>query len=418
MFGSDFWREVWLTVKSQKWRSLMTAFGVCWGIFMLLLLLGFSVGLNNGFIGRINKQEGNAVFMRPQLTTLPYNGFPRDREWQLNNDDLLAVYEHFKDQMIEMGGYNLDGGQNVSTTDNGGTFTVVGTSPAYYRAMPLQMIYGRFINQLDMVQNRKECVIGKAVYEKFYPNGGDPCGDEINVGGLVCKIAGVVKKTNNIFKIHVSEDETVFLPLTVEQVAFNKVNMIDVGLAILRRDVDASYYQDRIVAFVKGRHNVSPEDDNAVIYANLGDITSQFESLLDSFNLLVWIVGIGTLIAGLIGISNIMLITVKERTQEIGVRRALGAKPWNIVVQIMAETFVLTFCAGFTGMLIATFLVSMARMKIETVVNDDSMIGIPQIPFEAAMAAFVIIIAGSLIAGFVPVKRALSIKAIDALRSE
>lgn len=396
----------------------MTAFGVFWGLFLLVILLGGLSGLRNGFVGSLAGLPGNSVFLVAQPTTMPYEGFERDREWHLSNADLTGIEKQFRREIKGTAAMNFAGSVPVTSANSSSSFEMAGVTPAYIQTLPFQVTYGRFINDIDIKQRRKVCVLGQDVYEKLYAPGVNPCGNEITVGDLSCMVVGVIKKTNNSIYFLFDENQGVFMPLTTQQMANNKANDIDLAVAILKDGYSSEGLMEDISAFVKQRHSIHPDDQQALMTADLGELVGQYATLFDAINLLAWIVGLGSLMAGLIGVSNIMLITVRERTQEIGVRRALGALPRQIVTQIMAESFVLTSIAGFAGIVTGTALIYVVRRLIEGGINEDSLIGIPQVPFETAMAALLIMILGSVLAGLLPVKRALSVKAIDALREE
>ena len=417
MFDKDFWSEIWETVLSQKWRSLMTAFGVFWGIFMLVMLIGAGMGLNNGLVGKMMQLPTNSVFLIPSQTSMPYKGFSQGRSWNISMDDTLKFRQSFPKEIanITLLDYVGQGApQIISHDDRIGEYKVVGVTPQYLHNIPQKLVAGRFINNIDMNENRKVCVIGTDVVKNFFPSS-DPIGLHITIDGITYTIVGVVKNTNKMLTLQLDPANGIQLPLTTEMQVYNRGNKIEQMIITLHDQYSTIDYQDRLLSLMKSLHQVHPNDPSALSTFNLAKLLDQYKYLFIGLNILIWIVGLGTLMAGLIGISNIMLVTVKERTQEIGVRRALGAMPEKILQQIMCESLVLTLSAGIFGLGLGTFALSMLRNVIG---DSGSIFSNPYVPFLPAIAALVVLVLGGLFAGWLPAKRALAIKAIEALREE
>jgi putative ABC transport system permease protein len=240
----------------------------------------------------------------------------------------------------------------------------------------------------------------------------------VQVGGIYCTIVGVAKKLSNLISIGTDLDRSILLPINAEQLMYNKGDQIDLCCITLKDEYPVSERQEQVLNIIKEHHYVHPDDKSALFCINLSDLVTAFKLLFRGLDILLWIVGCGSLLAGLIGISNIMLVTVKERTQEIGIRRALGAKPQTIVRQILAESLVLTASAGIVGLMTGVWLLRLAGKIIEANPLEDYPLGNPQISFSVALAATCVIVLGGLLAGWMPARRAMKIKAIEALREE
>ena len=414
----ELWQEIWQTISRNKWRSLMTAFGVFWGLLMLILLLGFGASITGGLMEGIKSVPSNTLFVLGQRTSISYKGFGRDRRITLENTDMELVRHGLPEQVRYMTPLNFAGTRKANVGEYNFDASVVGTTPSYYHVLPTQMIYGRYLNEVDQRERRKVCVIGRQVYETLFPGGGNPCGQMVQVGGIYCTIVGVAKKLSNLISIGTDLDRSILLPINAEQLMYNQGDHIDLCCITLKDEYPVSDRQEQVLGIIKEHHYVHPDDKSALFCINLSDLVTAFKLLFRGLDILLWIVGCGSLLAGLIGISNIMLVTVKERTQEIGIRRALGAKPQTIVRQILAESLVLTASAGIVGLMTGVWLLRLAGKIIEANPLEDYPLGDPQIGFSVALAATCVIVLGGLLAGWMPARRAMKIKAIEALREE
>lgn len=396
----------------------MTAFGVFWGLLMLILLVGAGLGISNGITSGLTVIPSNTIFMGGGHTSKAYKGFGKDRQIGLDNQDVEIVRTNLGKRGRYITPLLFAGSKIVNYGEENGSFDVVGTSPGYYYAVPQQMAFGRYLNDIDAKERRKVCVIGQKIYDTLFPNGEDPCGNIIQVGNIYFNIVGVAKKLSDMINIGADVDESVIVPLETGQLAYNMSNQVH-GLCITLHDqYKISDWEERVKGWVKEHHYVHPDDDAAVWSINLSEIIGTFTNLFLGIGILIWIVGVGSLLAGIIGISNIMLVTVKERTQEIGIRRALGAKPRSIMLQILSESLVLTLAAGLTGLVFGVWILQLAGLIMKANPNDGGIVIDPQIPFSVAFAALMILVIGGLFAGWMPARRAMKIKAIEALGEE
>ncbi len=418
IFDNDLWHEVIITVTQQKMRSLMTMFGVFWGIFMLILLVGCGFGIGNGIIGQLTSLESNTLFLFPNNTTEPYQGYDRDRTWMFKDDDIRLLQGTLEERVVDLQPVNSDDNVEVKYQTVSSVNSLLGITPDYMKVVPQRVVEGRYINQIDIKQHRKVCLLGTQVAKVLF---GDesPLMKRISVAGVVHTVVGVIKRTNDNIALGASPTESVVLPITTEQDVMNRHNEYNFLSITNQPQHPIENDEAAIVHIIKQKHHIAPSDQNAIDIFSLKDALSSFLGLQLGLNILIWIIGIGTLAAGLIGIANIMIVTIKERTQEIGVRRALGAQPSKIIQQIMMESLTLTLTAGIAGIVAGVWCLNGLDVLMSG--GDDAsmtLIKNPMISIVPTLAALVILIVGGLLAGYFPTKRALKVKAIEALREE
>jgi len=420
LFDIDRWVEIWVTITRNKTRSLLTCFGVFWGILMLVILLGAGAGMKNGLLGNFKGFATNSVFFYTDRTSEPYKGFNKGRYWTMRNRDIdnivknVPAVDHISP--IIFGGRSE---KNIVYGQLTGTFSVKGVMPGYFNIESQELKYGRLINEIDVQERRKVCLIGSKVNETLFKND-NPCGKYIRANGTYYQIVGVIKQRTSSVSIGGRSEESVILPSTTMQQIRNEGDKIYfIGVSV-KRGYPVNKVIDEITALLKAQNEISPTDPQAVGQFNLAERFATFEMLFLGIEILIWIVGLGTLLAGIIGVSNIMMVTIRERTKEIGVRRALGAKPFNIITQVMSESLLLTSLAGLMGLTFGVFLLDVVNRLLSAQPPSDSgtFFENPEISIQVAIAATVVIIISGLLAGLIPAWRALKIKAIDAIREE
>lgn len=418
IFDNDLWREIIISVSQQKMRSLMTMFGVFWGIFMLILLVGCGFGFGNGIIGQLTSLESNTLFLFPANTTEPYQGYDRDRAWVFKSDDIRLLKGKLAGRVDELMPVNSDDTVEVKNNSVSSTNGLIGITPDYMKVVPQRVIEGRYINQIDVEQHRKVCLLGSQLAKVLF---GDesPLMKRVTVAGVIHTVVGVIKRTNDNIALGGNPTEAVILPITTEQDVMNRHDEYNFLSITNFPKYPIEDDEEAIVSTIKERHHIAPTDDNALDVFSLKAALSSFLGLELGLNILIWIIGIGTLAAGLIGIANIMIVTIKERTQEIGVRRALGAMPSKIIQQIMMESLTLTLTAGIAGIVAGVWCLYALDIFMS---GDDgssmTLIKDPMISILPTLSALVILVIGGLLAGYYPTKRALKVKAIEALREE
>ncbi|MBO6057757.1 MAG: ABC transporter permease [Bacteroidales bacterium] len=421
MFDVDNINEIWQTIARNKTRSLLTAFGVFWGIFILVILLACGNGFDNGLRSQIEGFATNSTFLITTPTTEAYKGYQKGRNWDVDMSDIEAIEKKIKgvDKVSPIfSQWTYNGENNVFYGTKGGNFSLKGVIPNYNEIDRCKVLYGRFINETDIVEARKVCVLGKKAYEDIIGTDKNPLGLMIKANGIYYHVVGVIEAYNNKVSISGSINETIILPLTTMQIAYNTGDKFDFFMFTTARGYNTKDLQTEVKNLLRERHDISPTDEGAFVCFDFEEMFTMFEYLFLGIKILIWIVGIGTLLSGVVGVSNIMLVTIKERTREIGVRRALGAKPSIIIRQVMAESLLLTILAGIVGLVLGVAIMAVVSGFVGNTPSDDVMFLDPQIGFGAAIAASIIVMLSGLLAGVLPAIRAIQIKAIDAIREE
>lgn len=420
MIDIDKWKEIIITLKRNKVRTFFTAFGVFWGIFMLIIMLGSGNGLQNAVFDNMGDFATNSCFMWTQQTTIPYKGFPRGRFYRFNNGDTEALLQNIpelKDLSPRLQGFGGDGSNNAVRNEKTGAFTIFGDYPAWNRIDPIKVTSGRFINELDVKNRRKVVAIGKRVVEVLFDADEDPLNQYIKINGVYFKVVGVFKSKKNGQQAE-REEQNIHMPFTTLQRIYNFGEDVGWYSMTAQDNIPVDVVEEKARAILKVRHSIAPEDDRAIGGFNVAKQFKKMRGLFAGINGLIWIVGIGTLMAGVIGVSNIMLVIVKERTKEIGIQRALGATPVKVIIQIINEALFLTSIAGSLGLVAGFWLVELINFALKSSGSNSEMFKNPEVDFRIAISALIILIFSGVVAGLIPAKRAVSIKPIDALRTE
>ena len=408
-FDIDTYREIADALIRNKSRSLLTGFGIFWGLFMLLFMLGGGNGVKELLAKNFEGFATNTTIIASDRTSKPYKGMKEGRWWSLQQKDverlktLVPELEVVTPMVSVWGGSAVNG---VLTAD----CNIKGVAPEYSKVETPKMKYGRYLNSVDMEQNRKVCVIGERVYKDLFPDGGDPCGTFIQVGPCYYQIVGVDFNSGNI-SIQGSADRAVSIPLTLAQTLYHRGSDIDLLCMIGRPGVKMSDVEDRIRSVIAHEHMIDPTDEQAIFLLNTEELFAIVDNLFKGLDILIWLIGLGTLLAGAIGVSNIMMVTVKERTVEIGIRRAIGATPKDILGQVMAESVVLTLVAGMLSIMFTVLVLAAFEMG-------SGGEAVFQISFGTAVVAALLLAALGVAAGLAPASRAMSIKPVDAMRDE
>lgn len=410
---TEFLREILDTISRNKSRSLLTGFGVFWGIFMLVSLIGGTHGLKELLNSNFSNFATNSAMVWARPTTKVYKGFQKGRTWRMTMDDIVRV----KNNIMELDVVTpvLFGGSKLSVFGNHSfSANVNGVTQDYQRVCTPEMRYGRHINAIDIIQDRKVCVIGKQVYDNLFPDGGDPLGKSIRIDSTYYRVVGVDVNPGN-FSIGGRTDESILVPISVMQRVYNYGNDVHQIALTAREEIKIGLLTDHIRQTIARHHFISPEDEQAISVFNTEVLFGILDSLFKGVTFLSWLVGIGTLLAGAIGVSNIMMVTVKERTVEIGIRRAIGATPRMILTQIISESIVLTAVAGMMGILFAVSILQMIELANTT---DGVVSAHFQVDFWTAILATLLLCFMGAMAGMAPALRAMAIKPVDAMRDE
>jgi putative ABC transport system permease protein len=419
LFDRDNWSEIWNALATNKARTALTAFGVFWGIFMLMLLLGSGRGLENGITTQFQGEATNSFYLWTSRTSKPYRGLGPGRSFEFRTTDARAIRQFVPEiealaPMSQLGGFR--GGNNVTRGAKAAALQVMGVYPAVRAIDAMGIPEGRFVDRLDLEEQRKVAVIGRRVQELLFEPGEPPIGDSIRVQGVYFKVVGIFEpKTRG--ERAMRDSEKIFIPHTTFQRAFNTGDEIGWFAVTSRADVPASVAEERVIELLKRRHRVHPDDQRAIGHWNTEKEYLKVRGLIDGIGVLVWVVGLGTLAAGVIGVSNIMLIVVRERTKEIGLRRAIGATPLAITSQILLESVVLTALAGYLGLLLGIGLVEGVGAALEAVGSSAELFRAPGVRLADALEALAVLVAAGALAGLIPSRRALAISPVEALRS-
>lgn len=409
----DRFREILDTLTRNKSRTFLTGFGVFWGVFMLVGLIGGGSGLKEMLSNNFEGFATNAAIVFAQPTTKLYNGLRKGRKWNMTYKDV----ERLKAQVPELDVVTpmlSRWNGNATFSDKKSNCIVKGTMPDYAKVESPKMFYGRYINEMDISQRRKVCVIGKKVYKTLFPGGGDPCGQLIRIDSIYYNVIGVDYAAGNM-NINGSAEESVIVPLSLMQQAYNLGDNVDLICATAKPGTVMDDLSQRMREVIARAHNVAPDDEKGITVFNTEVLFGLLDNLFSGVNFLIWLVGIGTLIAGAIGVSNIMMVTVRERTTEIGIRRAIGATPMDILSQIISESIILTAVAGMSGIL---FVVIILQMLEVANTSDGITTAHFQIDFWTAVGSVVMLSVLGVLAGLAPAARAMSIKPVDAMRDE
>lgn len=409
----DSFSEILNVLTRNKSRTFLTGFGVFWGVFMLVGLVGGGDGLNEILNNNLAGFATNSAVVWAQPTTKPYHGFRKGRQWTLNYDDIKRLRAHVPELDVITPTISR-WGANATHDDRSASGIIKGVLPEMQKVSEPKMMYGRYINQMDISQGRKVCVIGKQVYKSLFPKGGDPCGDVIRIDSVYFSVVGVNYSDGNM-NVNGNDQQAVFMPLSLVQQIYNRGHSVDIICVTGKPGVVMSDITDKIRHVIAKAHDVAPDDEKGVMVFNTEMMFSMVDNMFRGINMLIWLVGIGTLLAGAIGVSNIMMVTVRERTVEIGIRRAIGATPRNILSQIIQESILLTSIAGMSGILFVVLVLQGLEMANTT---DGVAAAHFQISFWTAIGAVLLLSVLGVLAGLAPALRAMSIKPVDAMRDE
>ncbi len=410
MFDLDKWQEIISTIKQNKLRTFLTGFSVAWGIFMLIILLGSGKGLQNGVLHEFNRDAQNSIWLYSGQTSKAFEGMQAGRRIQFTNTD----YELTKSKISAVDEIsartNVRGDVSISYGKEYGAFSAVNVHPATKTLENVTCINGRFINELDIKEVRKVTAISTIVKDAIFKNGKNPIGEYIKVNGIPFKVVGVF--TDNSER----DMRRVYLPISTAQKVFSGGNRID-NLSFTTSGISAQQSEDleqQIRKQYAKRHKFDPEDKRAMWINNNLEEYKRTLSLFAGIKIFIWIIGIGTIIAGIVGVSNIMVIVVKERTKEIGIRKAIGATPWSIIALILQESIVITLFAGYLGLILGVGVLELVAKAI----GEAPFFRNPEADLQIALSATLLLVVAGAVAGLFPARKAAKIKPIVALRDE
>ena len=410
MFALDTLQEILDTVRKNKLRTLLTGFSVAWGILMLVVLLGSGQGLVHGVEYGFRDDATNSIWMRSGQTSLPYRGMRPGRTVQFTNEDHETIVSSIPGVEHITSRFFIRGNLTVAYKGQTSSYNVRSVHPDHQYLEKTIVTQGRFINDLDITEFRKVAVIGDRVQAQLF-KGGAAMGEYIEVNGIPFRVVGVFTDEGSE-----GEAETIYLPISTAQRTYNGANrvamiMMTVGDATVEEsEAIATDLRNRIAE----RHEFDPEDPRAVSISNAVVNFQRFVNLMGGIRMFIWVIGIGTLLAGVVGVSNIMMIAVRERTKEIGIRKALGATPWSVMSLVLQEAVLVTAVAGYFGLVAGVALLELMARSIK----GSDFFKNPEVDFGIAVSATVLLIVAGGIAGFIPARRAAAVRPVEALRDE
>ncbi len=418
LFDKDTWQEIFSSIGQNKVRTIITVIGVLWGIFLYIVLSGAAKGVDNGFERQFERISSNSLFIWGEATSVPYDGFKTGRSINFKLSDVIALKNRIPEiqHIAPRNSSGVFGGSKAQLVNGQkkGSYNIYGDFPILTTITTKNIFKGgRFINESDIQNKRKVCVIGERTLQELFEEDETPIGKFIRINGIYFKIIGVNKF---ITSGPIDTDGDIFIPFTTYERLYNTGEYVDFLLVSAYPEADIVKVEADIREVLKKLHHVSPNDKRALGGFNIGKMFKQITQFASGITFLSMVIGLATIIGGIIGIGNILLISVKERTKEIGIRRAIGATPKEIQTQIMLESVFLTVIAGIIGIILGALVLS--GINIVTKNMTDLPFTNPTVPIPYILGAlFLMVVLGTLI-GLIPAHRAVSIKPIDALREE
>lgn len=417
MLDIDKWQEIIVVLQRNKLRTFLTSLGVLFGILILVTLLAIGKGFENKMQSSIGNMASNSAVFWTQKTSMPYKGLKNNRRYAFTNEDItlmkLAIPE-IANLAPQVNGWTNGDSYNTFRKDRKASFSIKGTSPEMDKVSPVDVLEGRQINFKDVNEKRKVIAIGTRVVDLMYSDDDkkDVIGSFLRINGIFFKVVGIVKPLSRNMGMN---DKIIQMPYKTVQAMYNRGEKFHSFWATAKVGESVELLEDKIFYFLARRHNINPKDKEAIGHLNIAKLFKKIEGLFVSISALFWLIGFGVLITGIIGLSNIMLVVVKERTREIGIKRALGASPASIVSQIVTESILLTSVAGFVGLFLGVLIVEGINSAIGP--NNEALLN-PYVDIQVASVALLTLIVFGCLAGLLPAKKAISIKPVDALRYE
>ncbi len=416
MFDIERWQEIFDTIRKNKLRTFLTGLSVASGIFILVILLGFGQGMQNGIAAEFKEDAATSLWVWPRRTSLEYNGLNPGRRIQLKNDNFETITTTLNSDFEKASMLYFPRDVQVVYNNDLLVYNVAGTNGDLQTIENEFLTEGRYINETDVRENAKVVVISNKIKREVFADLETPIGEYLTISGAGFRIIGVFGEHGK----QENEEERMFIPITTAQLTFNGADNIN-NMNFMLPELDSfdemvaenTKFTDQLMRFLKQKHNIAPEDDRAIRIWNPIQEAERYYSLGKGIEIFFWGVGFFTIIAGVVSVSNIMLIVVKERTREIGIRKALGAQPWSIIGMIMHEAIFVTAIAGFTGLIFSMGLLEIVgpHVEVDYVLN-------PSVNFNVAVSTVLLLIIAGTLAGFFPAWKAVKVQVIEALRDE
>jgi putative ABC transport system permease protein len=415
----DSLQEILYTLRRNKLRTALTAFGVFWGIFMLILLLGGGTGLQRGMESRFTSDMSDAIFISAGKTAIPYKGMGPHRQIELTEGDMEAIRQQipgvlFLSSENPLGRWRAADG-TITYENRSSNFSVLGVGDEFFKIKAkIDFPDGRQLNPFDAAEQRKVAVIGTLVEQALFPPGVDAVGKQITISDIAFTVVGTFYDSGREGRM----SERVYIPQSAYEKVFGGGDRRNVLAVRPKPGYDGYVVEEKIKELLQRRHSVSPDDRRAIRTQNVARQAERVESIFSGINAFLWFVGLGTLAAGIVGVSNIMIITVKERTKEIGVRKALGATPVSIVSTLLLESILVTSIAGYAGLVLGVSLLELVSYGLEVANVQLSYFQNPEVDFQVALTSLALLIGVGALAGLVPAIQAARIAPIEAMRAD
>ena len=410
MFNIERWKEIFQSIQKNKLRTALSGFTVSLGILIFIILFGLGEGLKNSYSDLFLNEANNVIFIYPGKTTKPYGGFKTNRQIELKNEDVDAIMDEFQES-IEYLNPSLFVSEPIKYKLESYQFDINAVAPSNQQIEKHVLMKGRYINQKDIIEKNKVTTIGRLVARDIF-KGEDPLGKFINIGSRAFKVVGVFQDISGD-----TEENKLIVPYTTRQQILKGTDIIGTLAITFDQNIGGSgavKLSNNVKSLLKKRKSIDPSDPSGIRVRNVADEIDRSLQFANALQIIITFVGIGTLIAGIIGISNIMVFIVKERTKELGIRKALGAEPNEIIKMILSESIFITTLSGFFGMILGIIVLN----SLDSGALQDYFITRAGVDFGIAFFATIILIVFGVVAGYVPAKRAASIKPIVALRDE
>ena len=410
MLDLDKWQEIFSTIQKNKLRTFLTGFSVAWGILMLIILLGAGEGLQHGTENQFKGDALNSVWVIPGKTSMPYAGYNAERQIKLRNEDFEDIKNNIRGIENLSARKYLNGITRISYQDKTGSFGVLGCLPDEKEAEQIEILDGRFINSQDIKENRKVACLGRDMKIELFGES-NPMGEYININGIPFLVIGYYMDEGGDRDVR-----RAWIPLSTHQMVFGNPNYVD-RLAMTTGDAtidEANAIVDQIRARLASRLEFDPADEKAVFIRNRAQFYQKFASLFAGIKMFIWFIGFGTICAGIVGVSNIMMIVVKERTKEIGIRKALGASSRSIIGLIMQESIFITTIAGYIGLTLGVLLLEWSG----SLISGSDYFSNPEVDIQVAINATLLLVFTGSLAGLFPALRAANIQPVTALRED
>lgn len=414
MFDLDKWQEIFTSLKKHKLRTFLTGFGVAWGIFILVILLGSGRGLQSGIESNFTGFAKNSIYVYGGMTSKPYKGLSIGRSIKPTLRDLEVLKKTIPEIEYLSPQVNLSVSGMITYQDKEGSYSVQGITADKFEIVGMNTIYGRLLNRRDDELARKVVIIGEQVHEELF-NMQDPVGEYLNVGNEFFMVVGVFKPESDQGDM----SSVIYMPVQSLMRTYSQSDEVRQFSLIPKSGVSAKIVETKMRDQLAGLCKFDPSDRRALWIRNIEEQFESFQALFSGINIFLWIVGISTLVGGVVGVGNIMLVTVKERTKEIGIRKSLGATPKSIINLILSEAVIITTAAGYAGLLLGILLLQVGGFFVKNMQNTRfTFFADPQIDIKVAISATILLIVAGAFAGFIPARKAARVNPIEALRYE